>query len=99
MTVPTLVMHREGDRVNDVAHGRFLAERTPRALWVELPGEDFALWAGDLTGLGDEMEEFLTGHRSGLEATKVVTTVMFTDIVGSTELARSLGDSAWGRFS
>ena len=78
-----------------IAHGRYLAERIPGARWVELPGEDFALWAGDMTALADEVEEFLTGHRSGLEATKAVTTVMFTDIVGSTELARTLGDSAW----
>ena len=88
-------MHRVGDRVNDIAHGQYLAERIPGARWVELPGEDFALWAGDMTALADEVEEFLTGHRSGLEATKAVTTVMFTDIVGSTELARNLGDSAW----
>jgi class 3 adenylate cyclase len=98
LTVPTLVMHREGDRVNDIALGRYLAERIPRARWVELPGEDFALWAGDLSALADEIEEFLTGHRSGLEATKVVTTVMFTDIVASTELARNLGDSGWADF-
>ena len=95
VTAPTLVMHRVGDRVNDIAHGQYLAERIPGARWVELPGEDFALWAGDLTALADEVEEFLTGHRSGLEAMKAVTTVMFTDIVGSTELARNLGDSAW----
>jgi class 3 adenylate cyclase len=95
VTVPTLVMHRVGDRVNGIAHGQYLAERIPGARWVELPGEDFALWAGDMTALADEVEEFLTGHRSGLEATKAVTTVMFTDIVGSTELARTLGDSAW----
>ncbi len=95
LTVPTLVMHRVGDRVNEIAQGRYLAERIPGARWVELPGEDFALWAGDLTALAEEIEEFLTGHRSGLEATKAVTTVMFTDIVGSTELARNLGDSAW----
>ncbi len=95
VTVPTLVMHRAGDLVNDVAHGRYLAERIPEARWVELPGDEFALWAGDMTGLADEVEEFLTGQRSGPEATKVVTTLMFTDIVGSTERARALGDSAW----
>jgi class 3 adenylate cyclase len=95
LTVPTLVMHRVGDRVNEIAQGRYLAERIPGARWVELPGEDFALWAGDLTVLADEIEEFLTGQRSGLEATKAVTTLMFTDIVGSTELARNLGDSVW----
>jgi hypothetical protein len=81
LTVPTLVMHRVGDRVNDIALGRYLAERILGARWVELPGEDFALWAGDLTALADEIEEFLTGHRSGPEATKVVTTVMFTGML------------------
>jgi class 3 adenylate cyclase len=95
VTVPTLVMHRAGDRVNDVAHGLFVAERIPGARWVELPGDEFALWAGDLTVLADEVEEFLTGRRSGSEATKEVLTVMFTDIVGSTERARTLGDGAW----
>jgi class 3 adenylate cyclase len=95
VSVPTLVMHRAGDRVNEIAHGRYLANRIPGARWVELPGEDFALWAGDMAALADEVEEFLTGHRSGQEATKVVTTVMFTDIVASTERARTLGDSKW----
>jgi len=95
VTVPTLVMHRVGDRVNDVATGRYLAERIPGARTVELPGDEFALWAGDLTTLADEIEEFLTGHRGGPAATKVVLTLMFTDIVASTERARTLGDSAW----
>jgi len=95
VSVPTLVMHRSGDRVNEIAHGRYLADRIPGARWVELPGDDFALWAGDMMTLADEVEEFLTGHRSGPEATRVVTTLMFTDIVGSTERARTLGDSAW----
>ena len=61
VTVPTLVMHRTGDQVNDVAHGRYLADRIPGARWVELPGEELALWAGDMATLADEVEEFLTG--------------------------------------
>ena len=65
VTVPTLVMHRAGDRVNDIAHGRYLADRIPGARWVEIPGDEFPLWAGDMTRLADEVEEFLTGHRSG----------------------------------
>jgi class 3 adenylate cyclase len=95
VAVPTLVMHRIGDRVNSVEHGRHLAARIPDARWVELPGEDFALWAGDTDTIADEVEEFLTGRRGGGEATRVVATVMFTDVVGSTERARALGDRAW----
>jgi class 3 adenylate cyclase len=95
IAVPTLVMHRVGDRINDVDLGRYLADRIPGARWVELPGDDFLLWAGDLDAIVDEVEEFLTGHRGGAEPTRIVATVMFTDIVGSTERARALGDRAW----
>jgi class 3 adenylate cyclase len=95
VSVPTLVMHRSGDRVNPAGLGRDLAERIPGARWVELPGDDFVLWAGDLDALADEIEEFLTGRRGGAEPTRVVATVVFTDVVGSTERARELGDRAW----
>ena len=95
ITVPTLVMHRVGDRVNEVDHGRYLADRIPGARWVELPGDDFLLWAGDTDAIVDEVEEFLTGRRGGAEPIRVVATVMFTDVVGSTERTRALGDRAW----
>ena len=95
VTVPTLVMHRAGDRVVEVGNGRYLAERIPGARWVELPGDDFVLWAGDLDAIADEMEEFLTGRRIGSEASRIVATVMFTDVVGSTARAGELGDRAW----
>jgi class 3 adenylate cyclase len=95
VSVPTLVMHRVGDRVNQVEHGRYLARRIPGARWVELPGEDFVLWAGDTDTLADEIEEFLTGARSGGEPTRTVATIMFTDVVGSTDRAHELGDRAW----
>jgi class 3 adenylate cyclase len=95
VAVPTLVLHRAGDRVNEVEHGRYLASHIPGARWVELPGEDFLIWAGDTDAIADEVEEFLTGSRSGAEPTRVVATVMFTDVVGSTERARALGDRAW----
>ena len=95
IAVPTLVMHRIGDRVNEVEHGRYLAEQIPGARWVELPGDDFLFWAGDTDVIVDEVEEFLTGRRGGAEPTRVVATVMFTDVVGSTERARALGDRAW----
>jgi class 3 adenylate cyclase len=95
VAVPTLVMHRVGDRVNPAGMGRYIAERIPGARWVELPGEDFALWAGDIDTIADEIEEFLTGHRGGAEPTRIVATVMFTDVVRSTERAGALGDRAW----
>jgi class 3 adenylate cyclase len=95
VSVPTLVMHRIGDHVVEVGNGRYLAERIPDARWVELPGDDFVLWAGDMDAIADEMEEFLTGRRIGPEATRIVATVMFTDVVGSTERAGALGDRAW----
>ncbi len=95
IAVPTLVMHRVGDRVVAVENGRFLAERIPGARWVELAGEDFVLWAGDMDTIADEMEEFLTGRRIGPEPARIVATVMFTDVVGSTARAGALGNSAW----
>jgi class 3 adenylate cyclase len=95
IAVPTLVMHRIGDRINEVDHGRYLADRIPGTRWVELPGDDFLLWAGDTDAIVDEVEEFLTGRRGGAEPTRAVATVMFTDVVGSTERARAIGDRAW----
>ena len=95
VAVPTLVMHRTADPVNPVGMGRYVAERIPGARWVELPGEDFALWAGDIDSIADEVQEFMTGRRSGAEPTRVVATVMFTDVVQSTERAGAMGDRAW----
>ena len=95
VAVRTLVMHRVGDRVNSVDHGRYLTEHIPGSRWVELPGEDFVIWAGDTDAIAEEIEEFLTGTRTGAEPTRVVATVLFTDVVGSTARARSLGDRAW----
>jgi class 3 adenylate cyclase len=95
VAVPTLVMHRIGDRINEIQHGRHLADRIPGARWVELPGEDFLLWAGDTDTIVDEVEEFLTGRRGGAEPSRVLATIMFTDVVGSTERAQALGDRAW----
>jgi pimeloyl-ACP methyl ester carboxylesterase len=95
VAVPTLVMHRTGDRINGVDHGRYLADRIPGARWVELPGEDFLLWAGDTDVIVNEVEEFLTGRRGGATPTRIVATVMYTDVVASTERTRELGDRAW----
>src|SRR3989440_5767810 len=93
--VPTLIMHREGDRVIRVEAARYIAERIQGAKYVELPGPDHFPWAGDTDAILDEVEEFLTGARRGQEPDRVLSTVMFTDIVGATERAVALGDRRW----
>jgi pimeloyl-ACP methyl ester carboxylesterase/plasmid stabilization system protein ParE len=93
--VPTLVLHRHGDRVVNRRAGKELAARIPGARYVELPGIDHLPWAGDSEAVLGEIEEFLTGSRSVPEPDRVLATVMFTDIVGSTEQAAELGDARW----
>ena len=93
--VPTLVLHRRGDRVVYRRAGEELAAQIPGARYVELPGIDHLPWAGDAEAILGEVEEFLTGIRSTPEPDRVLATVMFTDIVGSTERAAGLGDARW----
>jgi class 3 adenylate cyclase len=93
--VPTLVIHRRGDRVVNWRAGRELAAQIPDARYVELEGNDHLPWAGDSESITGEVEEFLTGARSVAEPDRVLATVMFTDIVGSTERAGDLGDARW----
>ena len=93
--VPTLVLHREGDGVVPAPLGRYMGERIPGARYVELPGNDHTPWFGDDKRLVQEMEEFLTGTRQVSEPDRVLATVLFTDIVGSTERAAELGDRRW----
>jgi pimeloyl-ACP methyl ester carboxylesterase len=93
--VPTLVLHRRGDRVVNRRAGKELAAQIPGARYVELPGIDHLPWAGDSEAVLGEIEEFLTGARSVPEPDRVLATVMFTDIVGSTERAAELGDARW----
>jgi len=93
--VPTLVLHRHGDRVVNVGAGRFLAEHIPGARFVELAGPDHLPWVGDSDAVLDEIEEFVTGTRRSVVPDRVLATVLFTDIVGSTERASALGDAAW----
>ena len=93
--VPTLVLHRAGDQDVNVAEGRYIADRIPGARFVELPGDDHLVWLGDQGPLLDEIQEFLTGVRPAPEYDRVLSTVMFTDIVGSTEVAARIGDSAY----
>jgi len=93
--VPTLVLHRTGDRVVPVEAGRYLASRIPEAKLVELPGDDHYPFAGDLHAFVDEVEEFLTGSRPSRKSDRVLATVLLTDIVGSTKRAAELGDQRW----
>ena len=96
--VPTLVLHRSDDIPIRVGNGRYLSEHIEGARFVELPGGDHFFFVGDTSGLLDEVEEFLTGRRSVHELDRVLATVLFTDIVGSTEAATRLGDAAWRRL-
>jgi class 3 adenylate cyclase len=96
--VPTLILHRTAERVFDVEHARYMARCIPGAKLVELPGEDHSAWMGDRDALLDEVEQFLTGRRHPQEPERVLATVLFVDIVGSTERAAALGDSSWRKL-
>ena len=94
--VPTLVIHRTGDVNINVECGHFLAEHIPGARYIELPGTDHLPFVGDNAGeIADAVEEFLTGSRAPVTVDRVLATVLFTDIVGSTEKAAALGDRHW----
>jgi class 3 adenylate cyclase len=93
--VPTLVVHRTGDRLTRIEQARYLAEHIAGARLVELPGIDHQPWVGDAEGILAETEEFLTGVRHQPEADRVLATVLFVDMVGSTERAAALGDHRW----
>jgi class 3 adenylate cyclase len=93
--VPTLVIHRSGDRDASVEEGRWIAAQIPGARFVELPGQDHLPWTEDQDVLLDEVEEFLTGARTAHEPDRVLATILFTDLVGSTERAAELGDRRW----
>jgi pimeloyl-ACP methyl ester carboxylesterase len=93
--VPTLILHRDGDRVVETENARYLARQIPDAKLVVLPGEDHLPWVGDQDAVIDEIEECLTGVRSGPSLDRVLATVLFTDIVDSTRKAAELGDARW----
>jgi class 3 adenylate cyclase len=93
--VPTLVVHRRDARRIPVESGRYLAEHIPGARFVEVPGVDSFMWAGDQEAIVDEIEEFLTGVRPQPLHDRVLATVLFTDIVASTERAAEVGDRRW----
>jgi len=96
--VPTLVLHRSQDAFVDVRHGRYIAEHIPGARYVELEGEDHFPLAGDTDAVDKEIGGFLsglTGFGRGPNLDRVLATVLFIDIVGSTERAAALGDQKW----
>ena len=95
IAVPTLILHRAGDPFSGPEHGRYLAQHIPGARYVELSGGDHLFFVQDADPLLAEIQEFLTGVREGGEAERVLATVLFVDIVGSTEHAVRLGDRRW----
>jgi class 3 adenylate cyclase len=96
ISVPTIVLHRRDNRHYRIGFGRYLGESIPGARFVEIPGADcYPFHAGDAHLVLGEIEEFLTGTRSGQASERILATVLFTDIVGSTDLAGRLGDKPW----
>lgn len=100
--VPTLVLHVEHEKVFDVRGARYMAERIPGAELVVLPGDDHA-WFANTDSIAREVERFLTriwqrAEWDVYEPERVLATILFTDIVGSTERAVELGDRAWRRL-
>ena len=93
--VPTLVLHRADNTFVRVEHGRYLAEHIPDARYVEVPGSDYFAFLGNAEVFLEEIERFIDGVSHAPEADRVVTTVLFTDIVGSTQRASELGDRRW----
>jgi class 3 adenylate cyclase len=95
VNAPTLILNRDRSPFTPVGHGRYLAHHIAGSRYVELPGADALYWVGDTARVLDEIEEFITGVRGGFEAERVLTTIVFTDIVGSTQRAAALGDDRW----
>jgi class 3 adenylate cyclase len=96
--VPTLVMHRTRDRDVNVEEARWIAAQVPGARYIELGGDAHVPWLGDAESVAGEIEEFLTGVRPVAQPDRVLATVLFTDVVGSTETAVRLGDEGWRRM-
>jgi pimeloyl-ACP methyl ester carboxylesterase/class 3 adenylate cyclase len=92
---PTLILHKTADRVSEIAHARYLAQHIPDAKLIELPGIDHIYWADGGDVIVDHIEQFLTGRRQVRQPERVLATVMFADIAGSTEHAARIGDRQW----
>jgi class 3 adenylate cyclase len=99
ISAPTLVLHREGNPWIHLGAGRYLAEHIPDARFVALPGQDHPFFVGDTDALVDEIEEFLTGARSGAEGDVRTMIVLFTDIVASTAQQTQVGPREWSRLT
>jgi pimeloyl-ACP methyl ester carboxylesterase len=99
VSVPTLVIHRGADRFIRADAGRYLAEHIPGAKYVELPGDDHLFFVGDADAILDEIEDFLTGTHQAPEGDVVTATVLFTDIVASTEQAARMGHRKWNSLT
>jgi pimeloyl-ACP methyl ester carboxylesterase/class 3 adenylate cyclase len=95
ITAPTLLLYRIEDEDVKVEEGRYIASKIPNSRLVELPGRDHFFWAGDSDTMIDEIEQFVTGHRPAASVQRMLSTVLFTDIVDSTRRAADLGDGAW----
>ncbi|MGO4513277.1 alpha/beta fold hydrolase [Bradyrhizobium sp. 2TAF36] len=93
--VPTLILHRLGDCLMNPAGAKYMAGQIPDAKYVELPGEDHIAWIGEVDILLAEIQEFVTGVRPASEVDRILATVLFVDIVGSTDRAAALGDARW----
>ena len=96
--VPSLVIHRTDDQCLKVEEGRFVADRIPGAKFVELPGVDHLPFVGDQDAILDEVEEFLTGVRHGIEPDTVLATVMVARMAGVKELVERLGQERWSEW-
>lgn len=92
---PSLVLHRTGDRDANIEEGRWIADKIPGSQFVELPGEDHFPYVGDQDAVVDHVQEFLTGELPKKPVTRVLASILFTDIVSSTKAAGEMGDAAW----
>ena len=100
ISVPTLVLHSTHDPILPIEHGRYIADHVPGARFVEHEADYHMHYDGNAAWFLDEIEEFLTGHRpvSAPAIERVLATVLFTDIVGSTQKAAAVGDQEWHRL-
>jgi pimeloyl-ACP methyl ester carboxylesterase len=93
--VPTLIIHARGDQAIELGHGEYLAENIPNSTFVVVDTSDHLPWVGAATEILEAVEEFVTGIKTHSSTQRVLSTLMFTDIVDSTRIAQSLGDKKW----
>ena len=92
---PTLILHRTAELVSEIGHARYMAQNIPDAKLIELAGVDHMFSVGGGEAILDHVEQFLTGRRHVQQSERVLATVLFVDIVSSTERAAKLGDNPW----